>query len=46
MPVSFEMCACGKRYTVPSGWTIYWCAVCCVVFERDGGLFFPRRKSA
>jgi len=49
MPVSFESCACGTRYMVPSCWTAYWCAACQRLFERDpfkGTMFFPRRKSA
>ena len=41
MPISYELCACGVRYTIPSGWTGYWCGVCQKLFWRDGGLFYP-----
>ena len=32
MPVSYELCPCGERHTIPSAWTVFRCA-CGMVYD-------------
>ena len=45
MAVSYELCGCGKSLVIPSAWTLFTCAVCQRIYERCGGIWYPRREA-
>lgn len=42
MPVTYETCRCGLRFTIPGSWTVFRCATCGQTYERGGGIWFPK----